>query len=128
MTIYHRHHILPKHAGGTDDPSNIIIITVEEHAETHRKLYEKNGRWQDLCAYKVLSHEINQEEAVRLAKSEAGRMGGKASKRSKDTYKNQQSAFKKQGSCFYCNRSMDIGNLAKYHGNNCKLKFICSEG
>ena len=28
----HSHHIIPKHIGGTDDPSNIIELTVEEHA------------------------------------------------------------------------------------------------
>ena len=32
MTLYHKHHIIPKHMGGTDDPSN--KLTVEEHAET----------------------------------------------------------------------------------------------
>jgi len=122
MTIYHRHHIVPRHAGGTDDLSNIILLTVEEHAEAHRKLYEEHGRWQDLCAYKVLKNEINQEEAIRLAKSEAGKMGGYASKRSKETYKNQHSAFREKGSCIYCRRSMDIGNLAKYHGDKCKSK------
>ena len=36
--IYHNHHIVPRHAGGTDDPSNIIKLTVSEHAEAHLKL------------------------------------------------------------------------------------------
>ena len=35
--IYHNHHILPKHMGGTDDPENIIKLTIEEHAEAHKK-------------------------------------------------------------------------------------------
>lgn len=42
--LKHKHHIIPKHAGGSDDPSNIVVLTVEEHAEAHRKLYEKHGR------------------------------------------------------------------------------------
>ena len=33
------HYIVPKHMGGTDDPDNIVELTVEEHAEAHRKLY-----------------------------------------------------------------------------------------
>lgn len=31
MTIYHNHHIVPKRAGGTDEPSNLIRLTVKEH-------------------------------------------------------------------------------------------------
>lgn len=51
----HKHHIIPRHAGGTDDPSNIIELTIEEHAEAHRILYEQYGRSEDLCAWKGLS-------------------------------------------------------------------------
>lgn len=43
--LRHRHHIVPRHAGGTDDESNIQLLAVEEHAEAHRKLYEQYGRW-----------------------------------------------------------------------------------
>jgi len=46
----HKHHIIPKHMGGTDDPSNLIELTVEEHAEAHRLLWEKYGNWQDNVA------------------------------------------------------------------------------
>ena len=37
--------------GGTDDPDNIVELTVEEHAEAHRKLYEKYGHMQDLIMW-----------------------------------------------------------------------------
>jgi len=47
----HKHHIIPKHAGGSNDPSNIIELTVEEHAEAHRILFEQYGHWQDQIAY-----------------------------------------------------------------------------
>ena len=39
----HKHHIIPKHMGGTDDPSNLIELSVEEHAEAHKVLFEKYG-------------------------------------------------------------------------------------
>ncbi len=61
----HIHHIVPKHMGGSDDPSNLIELTVEEHANAHLKLYEKYGHWQDLCAYEALSGRIGQEEILR---------------------------------------------------------------
>lgn len=65
MALTHKHHIIPKHAGGTDDPENIIELTVEEHAEAHRILFEKYDRWQDYIAWKALSGLIDKEEIRR---------------------------------------------------------------
>jgi len=62
----HKHHIIPKHAGGTDDPDNLIELTVDEHAEAHRKLYEEHGRWQDFMAWKALSGQIGKDEIRKL--------------------------------------------------------------
>lgn len=64
---YHRHHIIPRHAGGTDDPSNIVYLTIEEHAEAHRILFEQHGRWQDELAWKGLSGQIGKEEIISRA-------------------------------------------------------------
>jgi hypothetical protein len=64
MTIYHYHHIIPKHMGGTDEPSNLIKLTVEEHAEAHRKLYEQYGYIEDEIAYKGLLKIMNKKEII----------------------------------------------------------------
>jgi hypothetical protein len=68
----HNHHIIPRHSGGTDDPSNLIELTIEEHAEAHKQLWLMNHDWQDEVAYKVLSGAITFEEgrieAVRNSK------------------------------------------------------------
>jgi hypothetical protein len=61
----HKHHIIPKHMGGTDDPSNLIELTVEEHAEAHRLLYEKYGKWEDYYAWQGLAGIIPKSELVR---------------------------------------------------------------
>ncbi len=61
--IYHIHHIVPKHMGGDDSAGNLVKLTVEEHAEAHRKLYEQFGNKFDHIAYLVLSKQIGQEEA-----------------------------------------------------------------
>ena len=53
--------------GGTNDPSNLVELTVEEHAEAHRKLYEEHGNSYDFVAWKALSGQIGKEEARRLA-------------------------------------------------------------
>ena len=63
-TIYHNHHIVPKHTGGTDDPENIVRLTTAEHAEAHRLLYEQYGRWQDKVAWRSLAGHIGKEEII----------------------------------------------------------------
>ena len=69
----HLHHIIPKHMGGTDDPSNLVELTVEEHAEAHRRLYEEHGSEYDLIAWRMLSGQIPVTEATRLAQVEGQR-------------------------------------------------------
>ena len=70
--IYHNHHIIPKHAGGTDHPDNIARLTVEEHTEAHRLLYEKYGRWQDKLAYEGLAGFKGKEEIISQSISRKG--------------------------------------------------------
>lgn len=60
----HTHHIIPKHMGGSDDPSNLIELTIEEHAEAHRVLYEQYGKWQDKVAWQGLLGLIQHEEIM----------------------------------------------------------------
>jgi hypothetical protein len=63
--LMHTHHIIPKHIGGSNDPSNLIELTVEQHAEAHRILFEKYGRWEDRLAWLGLSGCISKEELHR---------------------------------------------------------------
>lgn len=73
--MLHKHHVIPKHAGGSNDPSNIKLLTIQEHAEAHKVLFEEHGRWQDDVAWKGLSGQITSEEATLLAirKAQTGR-------------------------------------------------------
>ncbi len=67
----HKHHIIPNHAGGTDDESNIVELTIEEHARAHELLYEKYGRIQDKVAYMGLLKLAPNAEIMYTLRSES---------------------------------------------------------
>lgn len=61
----HLHHIIPRHMGGTDAPSNLVELSIEEHAEAHRLLYEQYGRIEDKRAWMGLSKMMTGEEIIK---------------------------------------------------------------
>ena len=69
----HKHHIVPRHMGGTDDPSNLIEVTIEEHAELHLDLYLTHGLMGDWLAFHMLSGQISAAEATKQAQIHANR-------------------------------------------------------
>ena len=64
----HIHHIKPKHMGGGNEPSNLMLVSVQEHAELHLALYLEYGYYDDWIAYQCLSGQITNAEANRLNK------------------------------------------------------------
>ena len=70
MIEWHKHHIIPKHAGGTDDPSNIIKCNIACHAMLHKIRYEETGDVYDKIAWLSLTKRIGQQEAEQLAAKE----------------------------------------------------------
>lgn len=66
MRIYHKHHIIPKHMGGTDAPENLKRVTIRQHAIEHRKLWKKYEKIQDYVAWKMLSGQMKKAEAIKL--------------------------------------------------------------
>lgn len=89
MAVFHNHHLLPRHAGGTNHPSNILKVTVEEHAELHFARYLELGELGDWLAAYSLSGQITHSDASSQARadwiarnpkhhSNAGKKGGLA--------------------------------------------------
>ena len=62
----HIHHIIPRHMGGTDHPDNLIELSIEKHAQAHKKLYEEHGKIEDKMAWKGLAGMINDEEIIKM--------------------------------------------------------------
>ena len=61
--------------GGSDDPSNLIELTREEHALAHKILYEQYGKKEDLGAYYLLTGQS--DEAMKICCSLGGKVQGK---------------------------------------------------
>lgn len=75
--MLHKHHKIPRHAGGSNEPDNIVELTIEQHADAHRLLFEEFGRWQDYVAWKSLAGMIGEEERIFLICSNIGKVSGK---------------------------------------------------
>jgi hypothetical protein len=54
----HRHHIVPTHSGGTDDPENITYLTVREHIIAHYLLWRINKNPNDLRSMHMLGAKL----------------------------------------------------------------------
>lgn len=59
--------------GGTDDPNNLIELSIIDHAAAHKKLYEEYGKWEDFLAWQGLLGIIPSKEMH----SEATKLGMK---------------------------------------------------
>jgi hypothetical protein len=78
VTMTHKHHITPKYRGGTDDSSNLVEVTVTQHAMFHYCNWQLWGDKRDWLAWKGLTGEISQEERIFELRKLGGYLGGKA--------------------------------------------------
>lgn len=59
-TKLENHHILPRHNGGSDEPSNLIKLSVPHHAITHWLLWKEFNNQYDKIAF-TLKISVNEE-------------------------------------------------------------------
>lgn len=57
----HKHHIVPKHFGGTDDDSNLTYLDVRKHIIAHFLLWKINGNINDLRSMRMLGAKLSVE-------------------------------------------------------------------
>ena len=77
--MLHKHHVIPKHIGGSDSKDNLVELTVTEHAEAHKKLFEQYGRNEDYLAWQGLAGLMKKEELIKELLKAAGRKGARIS-------------------------------------------------
>jgi hypothetical protein len=132
------HHIIPRHMGGSDDPENLIKLTVEEHAEAHKSLYEKYNKIEDFWAYQLLSNQITYTEGFqKLLTKNAYDTHQKQKNNGTGLYDSELQSIKGKKSaekvnlgkvnnpnnirvcCIGCNKETSVPTLFGYHKKNC---------
>jgi hypothetical protein len=76
----HKHHIIPKHRGGSNEPSNIIEVSLTQHAMFHYCEWRLYGKRADYVAWKRLVGNLKDEELVHQKLIMGGENGGRKTK------------------------------------------------
>jgi hypothetical protein len=75
----HKHHIIPKHAGGSDDENNLIEVSLTQHTMWHFANWCLWGRLEDRLAYRGLGGQVQGEELSKEKRLLGQIAGGKTS-------------------------------------------------
>jgi uncharacterized protein YkuJ len=144
----HKHHIIPRHRGGTDDPTNLVEVTPTQHAMFHFCEWKLWGDVKDFCAYKMILGDVKNPE-FRRARNEAFmdvilEGGRKWREKNPDKVKengvkgnkSQREKFEKEGRTIAekswiltkeTGEVIEVTNLAKYcRENNLSKSHLCN--
>jgi hypothetical protein len=170
-----RHHIVPKCIGGSNDISNLVLLTAREHylchwliakqtndkrlwlafsmmsvsSDKHQRIrssrlferakiarsYAMSGNNNPMFGKKTacISHTEETKNKIRISKLGKKRGPFSRSAATQET-KNKISIAQKgkiphnkdkvtsKFKCIHCNKMVDIGNMKRWHGDNCKSK------
>jgi hypothetical protein len=79
----HKHHIIPRYTGGSNEPENLVEVTITQHAMFHFCNYQLSGNEEDRIAWKALSGQITINEAKLEAQVLGCKKSGKKHKENK---------------------------------------------
>jgi general stress protein YciG len=63
----HKHHIIPRYLGGSNEPENLVEVTITGHAMFHFCNYQLWSNEEDKIAWRAISGQINMTEAKKEA-------------------------------------------------------------
>lgn len=78
----HKHHLIPKYLGGSDESQNLVEVTPTQHTMFHYCNWCLWGNEQDKIAWKALAGYSTKEEIIHQVISLAGKKGGMVVKES----------------------------------------------
>lgn len=71
-TYTEKHHIIPRHLGGDDSESNLVVVSYRQHILLHLLLWKRDKSKKDEMAYKLMRGQIDsimcRRELCRYAK------------------------------------------------------------
>lgn len=67
------HHIIPKHEGGTEDPSNLVKLPRKLHQEVHYRRWLVYENISDLYAFQLLGGNLSDEELSKIYEDQVKR-------------------------------------------------------
>ena len=67
------HHIIPKHEGGTDDPSNLVKLPRRIHQEVHYRRWLVYKNLSDLYAFQLLGGNLTDEDLNKIYEDQVKR-------------------------------------------------------
>lgn len=121
----HKHHIIPRYAGGSDDPSNLVELSPIQHAMWHYAEWRRKGEDQDRLAWQGLVGLISPSEA-RMTAIRIGSLKARQNKErnNPDWHKKLREAATKRHEWLRNNDAQwrererqHLTNLAKIHGH-----------
>ena len=58
----HKHHIIPRYEGGSNDADNLVELTPTQHSMWHFAEYLRKGNLEDWCASRMILGDVNNPE------------------------------------------------------------------
>ena len=55
----HKHHIIPRYEGGSDEPENLVTLTPIQHSMWHYAEWLRKGNKEDYCASRMILGDVN---------------------------------------------------------------------
>lgn len=132
---FERHHIIPKCLGGVNNKTNLVLLTPREHYIAHRllcEIYPANIKLQ--YAMWAMINGVTKRTGLRISSREYNRIKQNHGNAIRKTHCNKIVSIetrKKQSNnrlnsirikCNHCDVISDIGNITRWHNDNCKFK------